>query len=529
MFEVSCSSVDNRYSDVGNLSGVQRTALAIRWVTEGRSDQAVELLQKVVREYDSIAEAWSTLGTLLKQRGHCPEAEACLTRALRLAPTCHATHNNLANLYLESRRHKLALAHYRKALELCPGFPDARSNLAKCLSAMGKTAEAVREMESLLGEEPDKFSHHFNLGTIWLHAFELERALAEFRICVELNPDSAIAWANVGSSLVNLNLFCEAEPALRRAMALDAELVEPRWNLAICLLRQGRFAEGWQLHEWRRKLPEYSRTFASRPQWNGERMPDATVLLYAEQGLGDTLQFIRYAAWVRERVGRVVLGCQPPLRGLLSRVDGVDAVFCYAAEIPEHDAVCPLLSLPMVFGTDLDSVPAQVPYLSTSRESAVLPPRREGVRRAGIVWGGSPTHAQDRLRSVPLAWLEPWFRVPGWDWCSLQVGAASAELLRQAWASRVADLSSHLKDFEDTAAVVAELDLVVTVDTSVAHLAGAMGKPVWVLVQYAPDWRWMLGREDSPWYPTVRLFRQTQFADWAEPIARVASALEEWQ
>jgi len=262
-------------------------------------------------------------------------------------------------------------------------------------------------------------------------------------------------------------------------------------------------------------------------RWKGEPLDEARILLYAEQGLGDTLQFVRYVPLVAARNGQVLLEVQPALRRLLSKVDGAFEVISRGADLPEFTWQCPLLSLPLAFATEVSTIPAQVPYITPDpAEVEAWRPRLQGEkRRIGVAWGGNPEHHRDRLRSIPLAQLAPLLDLPGTTFYSLQVGAGAEQTKQLPPGARLIDLTASLKDFADTAALVAHLDLVISVDSSVAHLAGAMAKPVWVLLNKGPDWRWLLDREDSPWYPTARLFRQATAGDWRDVVGRVEAEL----
>jgi hypothetical protein len=314
----------------------------------------------------------------------------------------------------------------------------------------------------------------------------------------------------------------------RRAVDVDPNHAGAHWNLAWELLKEGRLLEGWQHYEWRWRwegFPERERPFAT-PRWEGENLDGARILLHGEQGFGDCIQFARYAPMVAALGGRVILEVPRPLVRVMSTLRGVEIVVARGERLPEFGCTCPLMSLPRVFGTAVESIPASVPYLGVpdgvASDRMVCPP---GVRRIGLVWGGSPGHQRDERRSIGLDLFCPLTRLDGFRWYSLQKGPAAAALRTGPPDLKVLDLASSIGDFADTAAIISQLDLVVTVDTSVAHLAGALGKPVWILVPAKSDWRWLLDRTDSPWYPTARLFRQRREGDWAREIDQVHQAL----
>ena len=297
---------------------------------------------------------------------------------------------------------------------------------------------------------------------------------------------------------------------------------------------QGDFPEGWMEYEWRWKCKDFpsQRQSFGQPQWGGDSLQGRTLLLHAEQGLGDAVQFIRYLPLAAQRGGRIILGCRPELQRLLQTAAPDLQVLAGGQFLPPFDVHCPLLGLPRLFATDLTNIPRNVPYLhADSADAAIWRDRLadpSSSLKVGLVWAGSPANKNDRNRSLKLASLAPLANVPGVRFLSLQKGAAATEAKTPPEAMELIDVADELKDFADTAALIAVLDLVIAVDTAVVHLAGAMGKPVWVLLPFVPDWRWMLERTDSPWYPTMRLFRQTQLAEWEPVIAEVRARLHEF-
>jgi hypothetical protein len=332
---------------------------------------------------------------------------------------------------------------------------------------------------------------------------------------------------NRGNALQDLMRHDEALASLARAVALKPDYASAYWNESLTRLLQGDFEAGWKLYEWRWRMdsPNWP---AGIPQWLGEeRLNGKTIVLHAEQGLGDAIQFCRYAKLVAARGATVLLQVRPALTALLRNLEGVSRVTAGGERLPPHDFHCPLLSLPLAFKTRLETIPADVPYLFADPQRATRWRRRLGDApspRTGLVWAGSMTHKNDRNRSLPLLRLLE--ALPAGIRCySLQkeLRDGDRELLRQR--PEIVHLGDDLADLTDTAALLSELDLVISADTSVVHLAGAMGKPVWVLLPFAPDWRWLLDRDDSPWYPTARLFRQTAIGDWAGVLSRVSDEL----
>jgi tetratricopeptide (TPR) repeat protein len=375
--------------------------------------------------------------------------------------------------------------------------------------------------------KPGLFEAHNNLGTALQLLGRMEEAEASYRRTVALNPGFAQAHNNLGAALAALDRGEEAEACYRRALALKPDLASAHMNLGIARLRLGDFEQGWREYDWRLQTAEFRSSVRSQPLWTGGPLTGKTILLYAEQGMGDTLQFLRYCPLVAAKGARVVLEVQPALARLAAGTAGAGAVLAAGEALPEVDLCCPLLSLPQRLGTGLESIPADIPYLCAdsalarrwAREIAPAP----GLK-VGLVWAGHPDHKNDRNRSVALERLRPLLATKGVSWFSLQVGGRAAEIGGLP-PGTIADLSARLEDFAETAAAISHLDLVISVDTAVAHLAGALGRRCWVLLPFLPDWRWLQAREDSPWYPSVRLFRQQRSGDWDTVVARAAEEL----
>jgi hypothetical protein len=421
-----------------------------------------------------------------------------------------------------------AEAAYREALRLRPDFADAYNNLGNALHALGRPDEAEASLREALRLRPDNAVAHVNFGIVVEALGRLEDAAASYREALRLRPDFPEALNHLGISLFHRP--DEAVACLRRLVAVQPDFVDGQVNLSHALLLDGRFEEGWERYEWRwktRQMAPLVRNF-SVPLWSGEAIGRRTVLLHAEQGLGDTLQFCRYAP-LMETGARVILEVQAPLVRLLSDLPGVAEVIARGQALPAFDLHCPLLSLPRAFGTRLQTVPAGAPYLAADPvQAAAWGERLAGIagRRVGLVWAGEPWgDARDARRSVRLATLAPLAQAPGVNFVSLQKGAPAAQAADQPTGMTLFDFTADLADFADTAALIENLDLVISVDTSVAHLAGAMGKPVWLLNRFDTCWRWLLNRDDSPWYPTLRQFRQPAPGDWPSVAEAVRDAL----
>jgi hypothetical protein len=422
-----------------------------------------------------------------------------------------------------------AEAFYRQVLDREPRHAPAWFGMAQ----MAMTTRNFELAAQLLGKAitcaPREPANYVELGICLASMNRWELAVQAQRQALRFAPEYLPALTCLGKALCALNQVSESIVCLRQALRLAPDLAAAHWNLALSLLVAGRLPEGWEEFEWRLQVNPHLDPRPGVPKWQGESAPGQTILLRAEQGVGDCLQFLRYAPLVKARVGRVVVSCPGSVVGLLKTVKGVDEVVPDSEQTPRCDRYAMLLSLPRIFGTTLDTIPGKVPYLHARPDSRQpqLPPRDPACRHIGLVWAGNAIHPNDVNRSAPLASLAPLLALPGNRFFSLQVGPRAADLGQLTGAGPITDWASHLGDFSDTAAVLAGLDLLITVDTSVAHLAGALGRPVWMLLPFAPDWRWLLEREDTPWYPTVRLFRQPAPGDWASVVAEVGKALQD--
>jgi len=424
-----------------------------------------------------------------------------------------------------------AAAHiYRQVLEREPAHPVAQHYLGVIEYQRGALVSALPLLEASVVALPAEPEFHNNLGLAYAAADRETDAIAQYQATLELNPRHAVAWNNLGLALQALNQIDAATEAFRRAVALDPAFAHAHWNLSLALLVAGRFAEGFVEYDWRLKLPELGKNrhaFAG-PSWDAGDVQGKTLLVYAEQGLGDAVQFARFAAPLAAEGARVIVTCPLPLHSLLSTVPGVAEVVREGSRLPAYDAHIALLSLPGALRVSIDSIPAPVPYIRVDSQRSAMSRATlaaHGERlTAGIAWAGSKTHSNDRRRSMSLASLAPLFEVPDVAWFSLQHGETAAQLGQQLTTAQIAPLPAQFT-LDDTAALIAELDLIISVDTSIAHLAGALARPCWVMLPYAPDWRWLLDRDDTPWYPTLRLFRQTTAHDWSGVVTRVAADL----
>lgn len=464
-----------------------------------KTGEGLQWAQRAIAADPRAAESHYVAGRLFEAEGRIPEAEARYRAAIALAPADARTHNNLGCVLHMQGKLDAALSAYRRALELDPAQPEANQNYASIARDTGA----------------------------------LEQAIAGYQRQIAVNPNDAATFNNLANTYRELGRYPEALASYGRAIAADPGYAEAHFSRSFVLLLCGDYREGWKEYEWRWQVSTYNallRDFPG-PIWDGRAIADGAVLLHAEQGFGDTLQFARYAPLVAERCASVVLQCQPELKSLLRSVKGVASVVGQGETVPPFAAHVPLLSLPSVFGTTLDSVPWQEPYVHADPERVAAWRTRmesgKGRFNVGLVWAGRAEQWDDRKRSITLAALAPLGQAAGVEFYSLQKGEGSTQACSPPQGMRFHDLTARIQDFSDTAALISQLDLVITIDTSVAHLAGAMGVPTWVLVAHAPDWRYHLEGSDNPWYPTMRLFRQDRDGDWSGPIGRVADALRE--
>src|SRR2546425_1153985 len=464
------------------------------------------------------------------QRGERAQAERLCQLVLEVEA------NNFDALYLsgiiagQTGRAEEAARLLTKAVTINPSIADAYYNRGVALGELSRPAEAVESYGRAIARKPNYANAYNNRGLALAELTRPSEALKNYERAIALKPDYAEALYNRGDVLRDLHRHREAIDSYERALALKPDYASAHWNLADCLLLLGDFARGWQEYEWRWKLEqrENARRDFQQPLWlGGEALAGRTILLHSELGLGDTLLFCRYAKEVAGLGAKVVLEVQPPLLPMVADLEGVTQAVPRGAPLPEFDYHCPLMSLPLAFRTDLGNIPADIPYIRSDAARVAAWQAKLGKKdkpRIGVVWSGSKALRNDR-RSMTLAEMLP--LVGDWtEWVSLQKDVRESETALLASRADVRHLGDELEDFADTAALIELLDLLVTVDTSVTHVAGAMGKPVWILLPFNPhDWRWMLDREDSPWYPTARQFRQSANGDWASVIRQLNEEL----
>lgn len=480
-----------------------------------------------------LAQAQFNLGLKLKSEGKLDEAVACYRRALDLNPHFAEAHNNLGVALKAQGKLDEAVACYRRALDIVPDFADGYNNLGNALRAQGNLEEAVHCARRALELRPNFAAGYHTLGAVLHDQGRFEEAISCLRRSLALSPNQASTHNSLGLALDRQGWFEEAQTHYERAVQLRPDYGDAHWNLSLLLLRRGDYVRGWREYEWRWQSNDYSSGFRqfSQPQWDGSPLAGRTILLHAEQGLGDTLQFIRYAPLVAGCGGQVIVECPAPLKKLFEGSLRSIRFVLRGQPLPAFDVHCPLLSLPQRCGTTLINLPRQVPYLRADAEASASwrgkLAEQPGCLKVGLVWAGNKGYRNDRNRSIPFAQLAPLWTAPGVSFYSLQKGEPATQAAECPAGMKWIDWTGELNDFADTAALIANLDLVISVDTAVAHLTGALGKPVWTLLPLIPDWRWLLKRDDSPWYPSMRLFRQSTAGEWSSVVTRMADALNQ--
>jgi tetratricopeptide (TPR) repeat protein len=505
-------------------------ALGLALAEMGRLGEALPCLGEATRLRPDSPTALHNLGVALAQAGRPQEAVGALEGALRLKPDYPEACYNLGNVLREVGRRDEAVERLRQAVQQRPGYAEALNNLGLALTEAGKPEEAAVLLRQATRLRPQMKEAHNNLGLALAEMGRFEEAEGCYEGALALDPGYAEAHVNLGSAFKEQGRTEEAVACYEQALRLEPNSASARYNRALALLQQGDYVRGWPEYEWRWKRKQTPRPFR-QPRWDGSPLKGRTILLWCEQGLGDTLQFVRYAALVKAKGGTVVLECPARMVPLLSTCAGVDRLVAEGEALPGFDVQAPLLSLPGLLGTTLENVPAEVPYLHADLQRVEKWRRRlEAVEgfRVGIVWQGNPKFQWDRWRSVPLAEFAPLAEVEGVRLVSLQKRESAEQERRERASFPVVELGDELDvggAFLDTAAVMRCVDLVVSADTAAAHLAGALGVPTWVPLAKVADWRWGRQGEGTHWYPSMRLFRQARLGRWGPVFRRMAGRL----
>jgi tetratricopeptide (TPR) repeat protein len=544
---------------------IQKTIqLAFQYYQAGDLAQAGRLCREVLRKQPNNADILHFLGVISYQLQNYDSAILHIKKSLQIKPTNSDAYYNLGRAFQKKGEPNDAIKYYQKAVQQNPYFIDAYLNIGNLFQETGKLDEAIINYQKATDIDPNFAGAHYNLGVVFQEKDQLNEAIAAYQKAIHLNPSYADAYHDLGYLLqmngeldeaircyqkaleISPNLFDaynnlgrafqeqrkldEAITSYQKALQINPDFADAHWNIALINLLKGNFIEGWKGYEWRWRLEGVSQRNFSQPLWDGTDIQGCTILLHAEQGFGDTIQFIRYASLVAERGAKVIVECQKELSSLLRNVGGVSEVIAKGGQLPEFDVHCPLLSLPLVFATTVQTIPATTPYLSTNSSSVKnwkdKIKRDDSKLRIGIIWSGNPKNIKLRYKSCSLNAFAPLAKLEGITFYSLQKGESAEQTKNPPEGIELIDYTEEIEDFSDTAALIENLDLVISVDTAAAHLAGALGKPIWTLLPYAADWRWLINRDDSPWYPTMRLFRQPSFRDWKSVIERICIELQ---
>lgn len=539
--------------------------LGVLHYQRGQAEVAADLMSQALKLDRQDAACWSNRGLAAAALGHFEEAMICYDQALQLQPDFADARNNFGVALQAQGAYSEALEQYRQALASNPAMADAHLNLGTVLAKLGRFDEALVSYRDALALEPNSAEAHFNAGNAHNALNDHEAAITSFEHALTLRADYAEAHVNLGSVIGKrgdyadaeshyrravalkpnpTNLVClggslgaqgrltEEEAFYRRALALDPHYADAHQNLAWLLLKRGNYEQGWAEFAQRWRKSDYEAlAIPGLAEWHGESLEGRRLLVVGEQGFGDHFQFLRFVRVLEQRGATVDVRVREPLLSLVERIPGVRRAFSGTPN-GEYDFWVPMMSLPSCLGTDLSTLAADLPYLFADQTKMKawrkrLSPNNNPARKVGLVWAGSPTFGNDRYRSMSVADLHALSDVPGVDWYVLQKGPAHAQLADAPPAFRAHDFTPSLNHFDDTAALIMNLDLVIAVDTGVAHLAAALGKPVWLLLPANSDWRWLEARSDSPWYPGMKLFRQTQLGDWTPVVADVAAALRD--
>ncbi|KPK36745.1 MAG: hypothetical protein AMK70_01080 [Nitrospira bacterium SG8_35_1] len=501
----------------------------------GNREKALEHYTKAIDIKPDYIGAINNLANLLKEQGKIEEAITHYRMAIKLKPDLAEAYYNLGTALEEAERFDESVEQYSKAISMNPQLADAYNNLGNVLKKKKMTEAAARKYQKAVLLRRDFAEAYNNLGDVYRMLGRLDEAVEQCQKAIRIKSSDERFYLNFGNTLLDQGKYQEAMEQYEKAINMKPDFAEAHYSRGMVLLTQGRLSEGWKEYEWRLRSKEISRDIGYKqgktPEWDGSPLDGKTILIVSEQGAGDHIQFARYIPMVKERGGRVVFESRYNLIRLFEGYEGIDILLEESPNIESDtnpDVRIQLLSLPLLFGTRLDTIFADVPYLKVDTETSGKWKSRidSNLFKVGLVWSGNSYHKNDHNRSCKLSDFAPLTDIPGSTFYSLQKGGKRENKEELPNGMHIVDIGKDLHDFYDTAAAIENLDLVISVDTAVVHLAGALGKPVWTLLPFVPDWRWMLDRNDTPWYPTMRLFRQTILRDWTSVIKQVSHELE---
>ncbi|MDB9519470.1 tetratricopeptide repeat protein [Roseofilum reptotaenium CS-1145] len=463
-----------------------------------RTEEAIACYQRLLELQPNHAGAYSNLGLLYHQQNQIAEAKQALQQAIAIDPNQVESFYNLGNLYKAEQECDRAIAYYQQALNLNPNFPQALLNLGNTLQQQEK-------------------------GT-GINVKRCQEAIASYQRAIEVNPNYTEAYYTLGHALIQQGHIAEAILAYQKGLKIDPEEPKAHTGLAFALLSLGFLEQGFSEYEWRWKTEEFTAGNLTQPSWNGEPLGGKTLMLYSEQGLGDMIQMIRYLPWVKEQGAKIILECRQPLKRLFATLPHVEQIVTREETLPTFNEHASLMSLPHLSKTSLNTIPAPLPFALPDLPENLILPESTAKLKVGLAWQGNIEHPNNYLRSCSFSDVLPLFNCDNVCFYSLQKDLSEGDR-QQLQQTPIQVFNPDCDDFLDTAHIIRQLDLVITVDTAIAHLSATLGKPTWILLHFSCDWRWMFLRVDSPWYPTVRLFRQTQPGDWFTVMVQVQQAL----
>ncbi|MHC4396950.1 MAG: tetratricopeptide repeat protein [Planctomycetota bacterium] len=530
-YEVAVDLVDRAIAANPKIPEYHNTMGAVFKVL-GKLEEAINAYQRAILLKPNYVNVYNNLGVALRAKGRYVEAVANYKQAIQLEPAFTDAYYNLANVLRDQGQYDQAVENYRQVIRLTPDFARAYNNLGITLKELGRGAEAIESYQRAIQLEPNYTEAYNKMAVTLLLQEKYDAAIEKCEQAVQLDPDYAEAYNTMASAMHMQGRYAEAIEKYSRTLQLRPDYAEAHSNLAIILLLTGDFEQGWKKYQWRLNTNINTRRHRfEQLLWDGSSFAGKRLFVYYEQGFGDTLQFIRYLPMVKARGGTVIFEERKPLLGLLRGFGGIDELVedCPGSRPDiKFDFHVPLLNLPMIFGTTLQTIPPEVPYLYA--DSAKLEYWQDRLSRenfkVGVAWAGSNVHKNDRNRSCTPENFASLAAIDGVKLYGLQKGPAAVQLENSPQETVITNLGEQFEDFTDTAAAIENLDLVISVDTAVLHLAGAMGKPTWALLPFAPDWRWLLDRQDSPWYPTMKLFRQAEPCDWDNVFESVTQQLK---
>ncbi len=518
--------------------------LGIIYQQTGRYDDAAKSYQSAIAHKPDYAQARYNLGLVFHEQGNLNEARKCYSDVLKIKPDFVEARNNLGDTLQKSGKIDDAIFNYRKALDLKPDYAEAHYNLGIALQEKGDIKNAVESYKSAIQHKPDYAQAHYNMGIIFNDDWMLDKAESCYKQAIDAEPNYAEALNNQAEVYQRQGKLDKAIESYTRAIECKPDYIMAKFNRSIAYLVSGDFEKGWRDYEHRLLVKKYNKRSFKQPQWDGSPLQNRTLLVHAEQGFGDTFQFARFLPNARAMGGKVIFECQKNISTLLKRCAGFDEIIEKSSdEAPdvEFDTFAPLMSLAGIFRANVETIPTNIPYIFPDPElaekwnvrlSSLASANRPEIAnpfKVGVVWGGKPERKYDRVRSCPLQKYAPLFEIPNAVFFSLQKDDAAKQINELQKPGAIVNLENDLDNsagFVDTAAVIANMDLVISIDSAITHLSGAIGKPTWTMLPYAHDWRWLTNRDDSPWYPTVRLFRQPTIHDWETVINRVAEELK---